>query len=259
MKDFDYCGGCYNRGLFVEKIKLKGSLPGGSYLKKIPAVKHLERERELSFESRVTFFVGENGSGKSTLVEAIAVACGFNPEGGTKNYSFSTSATHSELWKSLTVSRLRRERDGYFLRSESFYNSATYLDELDSIACPAPKILSSYGGKSLHEQSHGESFISLVEKRFGRDGLYILDEPEAALSPMQLMRLICRMKELENAGCQFIISTHSPILMSYPGALIMELSDEGIKTVDWRQTQHYAVTKKFLDDPEGMYMLLFGE
>lgn len=259
MKNYCIDGGCLNNGLFVEKIKLRGSLPVDSYLKKIPAVRHLEKAGELYFEKRVTLFVGENGSGKSTLMEAIAAACGFNPEGGTKNYSFSTSETHSILWQYITVSRIKRERDGYFLRAESFYNSATYLDELDKISCPAPKILSSYGGRSLHEQSHGESFISLVEKRFGRDSLYILDEPEAALSPMRLMRLICRMKELEDMGCQFIISTHSPILMSYPGAAVMELSDEGINAVDWRQTQHYAVTKRFLDDSEGMYRMLFGE
>lgn len=259
MENFDIKNTGFDASLFVERIKFKGSLPCNSYLKKIPAVRHFERAGEIHFEKRVTFIIGENGSGKSTLVEAIAIACGFNPEGGTKNYSFSTNETHSGLWKNITVSRTGRERDGYFLRAESFYNSATYLDELDSIACPAPKILSSYGGKSLHRQSHGESFISLVENRFGRDSLYILDEPEAALSPMRLMRLIVRMKELEAEGCQFIISTHSPILMSYPGASVMELSDEGISTVDWRQTEHYAVTKRFLDDPQGMYRELFGK
>lgn len=259
MKYHDLGGSGQIDRLFIEKIKLKALLPEGSYLKSIPAIRWLERAGELAFEKKVTFFVGENGAGKSTLIEGIAVACGFNPEGGSKNYSFSTADTHSGLWRYLTVSRQSREQDGYFLRAESFYNAASYLEELDKIVCPAPKLSLSYGGKPLHNQSHGESFLALAENRFGSRGLYILDEPEAALSPTGIMRLLLRLRELEKSGSQFIISTHSPILMSYPGADVMELSDRGINSADWRKTSHYAVTKRFLDDPEGMYRALFGE
>ncbi len=244
---------------FIDRIKLKSSVPDDSYLKSIPAVKYLEKAKELVFNSNVTIFTGENGSGKSTLIEAIAVTCGFNPEGGTKNYSFSTNSTHSGLWERITVSRKKRERDGYFLRAESFYNAATYLEGLDKIECAAPPVLNSYGGKSLHCRSHGESFMTLTETRFGSDGLYILDEPEAALSPMKLMRLLVRIHELEQKGSQFIIATHSPILMTYPSAEILELSQSGIKSVDYSETEHYILTKRFLEAPERMYRYLFEE
>lgn len=242
---------------FIDRIKLKKPVPKSSYLNDIPAVVHLKRSKELTISSNVTIFTGENGSGKSTLIEAIAVACGFNAEGGTKNYCFSTNSTHSGLWECIAVSRKKRERDGYFLRAESFYNAATYLEELDEIECAAPPVLNSYGGKSLHKRSHGESFMTLMEIRFGSDGLYILDEPEAALSPMKLMRLLVRIHELEQKGSQFIIATHSPILMTYPGAEILELSQDGIKSVNYNETEHYILTKRFLESPERMYRYLF--
>lgn len=249
----------FDSGLFIERISLTKAIPQSSYLNKVPAIRHLQDQKRIDITSPVTVFVGENGIGKSTLIEGIAVACGFNAEGGTKNYAFATSETHSELFRLLTVSRRHREKDGFFLRAESFYNAASYLEELDSIECAAPPVLLSYGGRSLHCRSHGESFLALAENRFGGNSLYILDEPEAALSPTGQMRLLARMRELEKNNSQFIISTHSPIIMSYPNADVLEITDKGINRVDWRQTGHYAITKRFLDAPEKMFEELFGE
>ena len=153
---------------------------------------------------------------------------------------------------------VRRQRDGYFLRAESFYNAASYLDELERTpGCGG--VLSSYGGRSLHRQSHGESFMALVENRFGGEGLYLLDEPEAALSPMRQMELLCHIDALVKRDSQFLISTHSPILMAYPGAEIWELSSEGLRRVDYRETEHYQITRRFLEDPERMLRYLLEE
>src|SRR5438876_8553706 len=182
----------------------------------IPAIRRLD---ELALDSAVTLFAGENGSGKSTLVEAIAVAAGFNPEGGSRNVTVSTRASHSVLHKYLRLVRsTRRPRTGYFLRAESFFNVATYLERLED-----PGALAPYGGRSLHEQSHGESFISLLKHRFGPGGLYILDEPEAALSLGGNLALMRRMHDLVGEGSQFVVSTHSPILLGYPDAKIYVL------------------------------------
>src|SRR5437016_12505901 len=179
----------------------------------IPAIRQLD---ELRLDSRVTLFAGENGSGKSTLVEAIAVAAGFNPEGGSRNVTLSTRASHSPLHKHLRLVRgTRRPRTGYFLRAESFFNVATYLERLED-----PGALAPYGGRSLHEQSHGESFISLIKNRFGPNGFFVLDEPEAALSLRGVLALMRRMHDLVAQGSQFVVSTHSPVLLGFPDATI---------------------------------------
>lgn len=191
--------------------------------------------------------------GKSTLIEAIAVACGFNPEGGTINFNFSTRSSHSDLYNYLTISRgYKKHRDGFFLRAESFYNVASNIEDMDDGVSLGAPVISSYGGVSLHKQSHGESFMSLVEHRFGGNGLYILDEPEAALSPMRMMRLLCYMQKLVNDNSQFIISTHSPILMTFPNAEILEITEDGINSVDYKETEHFLITKRFMDAPEKM-------
>ena len=192
----------------------------------------------------MTLFAGENGSGKSTLVEAIAVAAGFNAEGGSRNVTLSTRASHSPLHKHLRLVRgTRRPRTGYFLRAESFFNVATYLERLED-----PGALAPYGGRSLHEQSHGESFISLLKHRFGPGGLYILDEPEAALSLGGNLALMRRMHDLVGEGSQFILSTHSPILLGYPDAKIYVLSGAGLTATPYEETEVVALTRSFLQD-----------
>lgn len=237
---------------YISRVELTTPLPEDSYLCGLPAVRHLIRRGGLAFTKPVTFLVGENGTGKSTLLEAVAVACGFNPEGGTRNFTFSTRATHSELYRHLTVVKRAHAKDGFFLRAESFYNLASNIDEMDEEPSFSPPVINSYGGRSLHMQSHGESFLALIENRFGGNGLYLLDEPEAALSPSRLMTLLVRIHDLVQRRSQFIIATHSPILMAYPGAEIYELTEEGIRSVDYRETEHYQLTRRFLENPEKM-------
>ncbi|GAA4330255.1 AAA family ATPase [Mucilaginibacter gynuensis] len=198
----------------------------------------------------VTFFVGENGTGKSTLLEAIAVASGFNPEGGSVNFSFGTRPSHSVLHEYITTSRgTQRHSDGYFLRSESFFNVATEIENMDAEPLGGGKIIDSYGGRSLHEQSHGESFWSLFIHRFGGNGFYILDEPEAALSPSRQMAMLIKMHELIATGSQFIIATHSPILLAYPNALIYEFSEFGMEPRRYEQTQLFQSYNDFFRNP----------
>jgi predicted ATPase len=216
----------------------------------IAAVKGLY---ELELHPSVTFLIGENGAGKSTLIEAIATAFGFNPEGGSINMNFSTCRTHSGLYENLKLRRgLKKPRDGYFLRAESFYNVATKIDELDEIPASSPKLISSYGDVSLHKMSHGESFMALMLNRFKGRGLYILDEPEAALSPSRLMSMLARMHELVQKDSQFIISTHSPILMAYPDAKIYKIDNEGICETSYEETEHYIITRQFLNNRQAM-------
>ena len=225
----------------------------GEYPFSLPAVKPLET---LKLHPKVTFFVGENGSGKSTLLEAIAIGLGFNAEGGTRNFRFDTRASHSALADYLTIGKgLRRPKDGFFLRAESFFNVATEIERLDSEGLGA-RVIDSYGGRSLHEQSHGESFMALMLNRFGGHGLYLLDEPEAALSPQRQLAALARIHDLVNAESQFIIATHSPILMAYPEATIYEFTREGVAQVDYRDTEHYRVMHDFMANPERMLRVL---
>ena len=226
-----------------------------AYLNKIPSLAGVSL---LELTQPVTFLVGENGSGKSTLLEAIAVAFGFNPEGGSRNFSFSTADTHSALHRCLTLHKgPYRPKDGFFLRAESFYNTASEVDRLAS--SPADPLYQSYGGKSLHHQSHGESFLSLVHNRFWGQGLYLLDEPEAALSPTRQLTLLAEIHRLVQEGSQLLIATHSPILMAYPQGEILLLGEGPIHPVGYRETEHYQITKQFLGNPERMLKILFEE
>lgn len=223
----------------------------------LPAIRSLER---LPLHPNVTFLVGENGSGKSTLLEAIAVGMGFNAEGGSRNFNFATFASHSSLHEHLRFVRgYERPRDGFFLRAESFYNLSSEIERLDSEPGFSPPIINSFGGKSLHQQSHGESFLTLFMERFGGQSFYMLDEPEAALSPQRQLALLSRLHDLVGQRCQFVIATHSPILMAYPNAIIYECGAHGIREIAYEDTEHYRVTRDFLANPSRMLRVLMGE
>lgn len=226
-----------------------------AYWNSIPAIRNLG---ELHIDKNIIFLVGENGSGKSTLLEAIAVRFGFNPEGGSQNFNFSSKDSHSGLYSELVLGKLFKPKDGYFLRAESFYNMATEIENLSTYGLDIPQnYINQFGGKSLHDQSHGESFISLILNRFRGNGLYILDEPESALSPTMQMTLLVAIRNLIKDNSQFIIATHSPILMAYPNADIYQLSEDGMEKIEYKDTDHYIITKGFLNNPEGMIENLF--
>ena len=244
---------------YISDIIFNNRLDSNSYLNGLPVIKFLSKENRLSFNSNVTFFVGENGTGKSTLLEAIAVAYGFNAEGGSKNFTFSTNETHSELYKHIDIAKRGFAKDGFFLRAESLYNVATNIDDMDKLPSFDAPIISGYGGVSLHNQSHGESFLSIVQNRFFGNGLYILDEPEAALSPMKLLTLLAEINDLVKKNSQFIIATHSPILMAFPNAEILEFTQEGIKKTKYQETEHFKITKNFLENPEKMLHYLLDD
>jgi predicted ATPase len=204
----------------------------------IPAVRELE---SIDFHPNVTFFVGENGSGKSTIMEGLAVALGFGAEGGTKNVQFKTADSNSALHDVLRLARgVPKPRDGYFLRAESFFNVATYMDEVG--------YLEGYGGHSLHKQSHGESFMAVLLNKLRGDGIYFLDEPEAALSPSRQLAALSAIHQLVEDSSQFVIATHSPILLAYPHAKIIRFDSTGLSEVAFEDTDHFSVTRDFLNN-----------
>jgi predicted ATPase len=235
---------------YVREVKLRRERIASfdQYPFSLPGVRNLH---SLDLHPAVTFIVGENGSGKSTLLEAMAVAWGFNPEGGTRNFQFQTRASHSPLHQYLLlVKGIKRPKDGFFLRAESFFNLGTDIERMDAEPAPAPPVINSYGGRSLHEQSHGESFFALLTKRFGGNGFYILDEPEAALSPSRQLAMMSRIHQLVQKRSQFVIATHSPILMAYPNAWLYQITTEGLVRIEYQQTEHYIVAKRFLSNTE---------
>jgi predicted ATPase len=227
----------------------------------LPALRTLDR---LLFHPKVTFLVGENGTGKSTLLEAIAVACGLNPEGGSQNFNFATRASHSSLDTCIRLGRSPGSpRDRYFLRAESFYNVASEIERLDkdepNAFFRAPLIIDAYGGRSLHEQSHGESFFALFQNRLRGDGLYLMDEPEAALSPARQLQFLVLLHGYVQRGGQFVIATHSPIIMAYPDAWIYVVGPDGLRQVPYCETEHYLITRRFLANPQRSLLELFTE
>ena len=236
---------------FIKSVDLKREqIPSfNDYPFCLPAIRYIDN---LELHPNVTFFVGENGTGKSTILEAIAVAFGFNPEGGSRNFNFSTAQSHSGLYDYVKlVKGIKKPRDGFFLRAESFFNVASYINELDREPSFGGPIIDAYGGKSLHEQSHGESFFALFQNRLRGNGLYILDEPEAALSPSRQMSLLVRMRDLIDRGSQFIIATHSPIIMAYPDAMIYEIGD-GLNSVTYEETENYQIMRTFINNTDKM-------
>lgn len=235
--------------LFIQRLSIDwNKIDQGSYLRKIEAIKDLD---ELIFEKPITFFVGENGSGKSTLLEALAVAYGFNPEGGTKNYSFSTYDSHSPLYEAIRVSKgFRKAKWGYFLRAESFYNVATKEEEYADIAHPSEK---------YHEKSHGESFLALAQNHLRPNGLYLFDEPEAALSPQRQLTLLLEICSCAKQGSQFIIVTHSPILLGIPNAQILSFDDGTVHNCEYEETESYKVTEMFINNREFLLGRLLSE
>ena len=252
--------------LYIKGIKLGKEIPKGNYLNELSVIKNLKKSGGIIFKKPITFFVGENGIGKSTLIEAIAVQSGFNPEGGSKNYNFSTKQTHSILCDYMTIVKgFNLAKWGYFLRAESFYNTTSYIDYLD-IEHWSDNDYVSYLRKqevadnscSSHNMSHGESFLRTVST-FGGKGLYILDEPEAALSPSGIMKLMCYIQELVKKEAQFIISTHSPLLIASPNAEIYQITEKGFDKVSYDQTDHFQIKKRFLNNTEQMLRYLFEE
>ena len=234
---------------FIQRLSIDwDKIERTSYLRKIEAIKELE---ELVFEKPITFFVGENGSGKSTLLEALAVAYGFNPEGGTKNYSFSTYDSHSQLYEAIRVSKgFRKAKWGYFLRAESFYNVATKEEEYADIDHPSEK---------YHEKSHGESFLALAQNQLRPNGLYLFDEPEAALSPQRQLTLLMEIYSCAKQGSQFIIVTHSPILLGVPDAQIISFDDGVVHNCEYEDTDSYKITEMFVNNSELLLGRLLSE
>ncbi|WP_210492518.1 AAA family ATPase [Patulibacter sp. SYSU D01012] len=237
---------------FVRALVLPDEVPDAAlgHAAAVPAVAAF-RGDGLALHPRITFLVGENGSGKSTLAEAIAVACGLNAEGGGRNMRHATRPSHAPLGEQLRVVRgPRRPATDFFLRAESVFTLATDVDRLVAEnPGVADSILASYGGQSLHEVSHGESFLAIVRHRFGRDGFYVLDEPEAALSPRNVVALLRRLHALADDGCQLVVATHSPVLLACPGARILLCDGDGVREVGYEEAPAVALTRDFLADP----------
>jgi predicted ATPase len=240
---------------YVRSVELRPEAAGdmgARYPWDLPAISALKDAIKLN--PRVTYLIGENGSGKSTLLEAIAVAAGMNAEGGSSNFAFSTRASHSELWKAVRLVRgVHRPATDFFLRAESLFTAATYLEQLPGDS------LGAYGGTSLHEQSHGESFLAVMINRFDPNGFYLLDEPEAALSTQNCLTCLRRIHELVSQNSQFIVATHSPIILAYPDATIYSFSETGLEEVSYEDADPVRLTKSFLQARDRFLHELFSE
>lgn len=243
---------------YLEAVRLEREAVSdfGQYPFSIPSIRHLTR---LEFHPAVTFFIGENGSGKSTLLEAIAVKAGFSAEGGDRQLQFGTHDTHSPLHNCLRLERsLGRPTDGFFLRAESFYNVASELEKIEAeTPSTDPKgPFRAYGGMSLHCQSHGESFLAIMKERLQGGGVYLFDEPEAALSPQRQLSVLTLLHRLVHHQSQLVIATHSPILLAYPNARIFQFEERGISEVNYTDTEHFSITRDFLNRHERMLAIL---
>lgn len=248
------------QGWFLRQVRIEPGAGSDHYPFTLPAVSRLAHTGGLALPAGVTFLVGENGSGKSTIVEAVAVAAGINPEGGSQSFRFATRPSESTLGDRLVLRwGPRKPRTRFFLRAESYYNVATEIERLDDDP-GSPPLLPAYGGLSPHERSHGESFLDLLVHRFGRDGFYLLDEPEAALSVRGCLALLARLSELTEQGCQLLVATHSPIVLALPGATILELADDGqLRRVDYDDALPVRLTRGFLANPRAYLRHLIDE
>jgi len=242
--------------LFIQEIQIDWTrISPRSYLHSVPALRSIDT---LVFSNPITFFVGENGTGKSTLLEAIAVGYGFNPEGGTRNYRFSTFDDVSELNQALSFKKgYKRPRSGYFFRAESFFNVASKAEEYRDGEEKA-LYYARYGGKSLHEQSHGESFLSYFQS-FDEEGLYLMDEPEAALSPQRQLSLLIQISKMAARGAQFLIATHSPILLGIPEAEILSFDEEILHPCTYEETESFQITEMFINNRDLLLHRLLSE
>jgi predicted ATPase len=235
---------------YIDSIKISNDIEESTYISSVPIVQSLCSKKILNLQYDVTFFVGENGTGKSTLLEAIALCAGYQSAGGSKNFLSSDDNASSNLYKYFTLVKKSYEKDGFYLPAENFYNLASYIDQLGLD-------YDEYGNRCLHEQSHGEGFLSIIQNRFRGNGLYLLDEPDSALSPLRQLTLLAEIFRLVQKRSQFIIVTHSPIILAYPGAAIYHLSDNGIKLIQYNQCDNYILTKSFLDNPDRFLKYLF--
>ena len=236
--------------MYLRSLEIFNKTGSNDYPFSIPALKNMT---SLAFKTNVTFFVGENGSGKSTILEAIAYQCGFNTAGGSRHNQYEVDASHSILGEYMRLSWLPKITNGFFMRAETFYQFASHVDSL-----PPGESLHYYGGRSLHKQSHGEAFLSLFNHRFGNRAIYLLDEPEAALSPARQLALLRIIKDLEDEA-QFIIATHSPILLGYPNAQILNFDAQHVQEIKYEETLHYIVTRRFLENREKVLEELFND
>lgn len=254
----------YTDGPMLDEVRVNfaGVTNFNQYPFCLPIIKNL---KDIKFSTPVTFFVGENGAGKSTICEAIASKAGFGAEGGSKNIHFKTSQSEtyhgSELLsQALTLSWRSKPKNGYFFRAESFFNIANYIDYLARECGGGMQAYAPYGGKSLHEQSHGESFLAFFKNRLGTGGFFIFDEPEAALSPQRQLTLMAIIHEMcKTPNSQFIIATHSPILLAYPNSTIYSCDSDILTSISYKETQHYQITKRFLDNPDQYLQYLFED
>jgi predicted ATPase len=237
--------------MFLRSVEIRRDedMDEKAYPFSIPAIKTMDK---LHFHTNVTFLVGENGSGKSTLLEAIAYQCGFHTAGGSRNNEYEVDSSAAILGNAIRLSWMPKVTNGFFLRAETFYHFASYIDTLDS------DTLRNYGGRSLHQQSHGEAFLSLFKHRFGKKAIYLLDEPEAALSPARQLALMRVIKDLSDEA-QFVIATHSPILLGYPDAQILNFDDQPVEEIRYEDTLHYIVTRRFLENRKTVLAELFED
>ncbi|MCP4924064.1 MAG: AAA family ATPase [bacterium] len=241
---------------YLRKVTLRSDVTAREdYPLSLPIFKN--PEFSLDFTTPITIITGENGSGKSTLLESIADHCGFNLTSGNRNHILEQKNDVSPLTQALRFSWALKVNQGFFMRAESVYNFAAYLDEMAK--ANGPIAYAPYGGESLNKKSHGEGFIGILQNRFSRKGIYILDEPESALSPMRQLSLLTLLNEAQSHGAaQIIIATHSPILMSFPHCRLLEIKNHQISETAYKDTEHFKLYARFMENPEKYHKIMLS-